>query len=109
MHLEEKQMKYAIKVLNDIKGHYQLQAQGFQFSLDAGIEALSEKLTGKDVTEKDVKEYCDKHNLTIVDNYYKEEFVRAWCRHNGFLLFRKRKTDKSKLDIKWFENVGGNK
>lgn len=35
--------KYAIKVLNDIKHHYQLQAQGFQMSLDMAIKALEQR------------------------------------------------------------------
>ena len=38
----EKQ-KDAIKVLRDIKGHYQLQAHGFQMSLDMAIKALEQE------------------------------------------------------------------
>lgn len=35
--------EYAIKVLKDIKNHYQLQAHGFQFSLDTAIKALEKQ------------------------------------------------------------------
>ena len=44
MYMEEKQRKHAIEILNDIKGHYQLQAGGFQFALSAGIEALNDQV-----------------------------------------------------------------
>ena len=40
--MTEKQ-KYAIDVLKDIKGHYQLQAHGFQMSLDMAITALEQQ------------------------------------------------------------------
>ena len=43
--------EYAIKVLNDIKQHYQLQAHGFQMSLDMGIKAL-EQTTWIPVSER---------------------------------------------------------
>lgn len=72
-------------------------------TLLSDIETSSNK-----ITEMDVKEYCDKHNLTVIDNNYKEAFVRTWCRHNGFLPPRKRK-QKSKLKIMWFENMGDKK
>lgn len=43
MYLEDKQRKHAIGILKDIKEHYQLQAGGFQFALNAGIEALNDQ------------------------------------------------------------------
>ena len=94
----------AIERLKNIKT--KVESIGDSVALDVAISALSDaEISSNKITEMDVKEYCDKHNLTVIDNNYKEEFVRAWCRHNGFLPPRKRK-QKSKLNIMWFENIG---
>ena len=49
--LRTDQLKYARGVLNDIKSHYQLQAGGFQFALDVGIEALDEEIKRRKTNE----------------------------------------------------------
>ena len=42
--IREDQLKHARSILKDIKGHYQLQAGGFQFALNVGIEAIDEEI-----------------------------------------------------------------
>lgn len=46
--------------------------------------------------EKYIKEYCDKHNLTVIDNNFKEEFVKTWCKHNGYVLVVEKECNKTK-------------
>lgn len=50
--LREDQLKHARGILNDIKGHYQLQAGGFQFALDVGIEAINEEIKRRKSNEQ---------------------------------------------------------
>ena len=66
--------EYAIKVLNDIKHHYQLQAQGFQMSLDMAIKALQQE----DVLDKIRGEILDEAEYAYADfDQYKEDILHA--------------------------------
>ena len=109
-----KKVKLIIEISEEIyreavnSGYSHLYDEEVATAVSEGTLLSDVKTSSNKITEMDVKEYCDKHNLTVIDNNYKEAFVKTWCRHNGFLPPRKRK-QKSKLNITWFENTGDNK
>ena len=84
--------KYAIKVLNDIKHHYQLQAHGFQMSLDMAIKAL-EQTRWIPVSEMLPEEF-------ICDDGYVEpsDYVLVWGDHGNYGVSRYWGNRKSKIE-----------
>ena len=82
--------KYVIKVLNDIKHHYQLQAHGFQMSLDMAIRAI-EQTRWIPVSERLPEEFiCD-------DGYIEpSDYVLVWGDHGNYGVSRYWGNRKSK-------------
>ena len=84
--------KYVIKVLNDIKHDYQLQAHGFQMSLDMAIRAI-EQTRWIPVSERLPEEFiCD-------DGYIEpSDYVLVWGDHGNYGVSRYWGNRKSKTE-----------
>lgn len=64
------------KILSDIKGHYQLQAYGFQHALDAGIEAIAKVQEYKNVIE-DIKAEIEEKAHSDSNTIYRDGLLYA--------------------------------